>query len=265
MVVDDGSDDGTADVLAERGGTDLDLVALSQPVNGGPAAARNRGVAHATGEVVLFLDDDVAAAPDLLAAHLARHEAADDPQLGILGRVDWHPSVRRTAFLRWLDRSGLQFGYDTWLREGPVEPPYAAFYTANVSLRRDLLIDVGGFDERFPYAAYEDMELAFRLSRRGFHLDYRPAAQAFHTRSIDLAGFCARMTRVGESAALLRRAAPEFPLDDAALRSAYARRRKRLGWRALAMVGNATARERWYWSEVAAAYARGAVGGTGGA
>jgi glycosyltransferase involved in cell wall biosynthesis len=254
VVVDDGSGDESTDVLAAY----ADRVrAYVQPRNGGPAAARNRGIREATGDRVVFLDDDVAAAPDLLATHLDLHRAADDPLLGVLGRVEWDPSLRVTPFMRWLDRSGLQFGYDTWLVEGPVEPPYAAFYTANVSLSRSLLVDAGGFDERFPYAAFEDMELAFRLAERGFRLDYRPAARAFHTRAMELRGFAARMQRVGESAELMRRAAPQFPLDDAELRNRVTTGARRLRLRVAALVGDDRARGRHYWAEVAAAYERG--------
>lgn len=253
VVVDDGSGDETAEVLAAF----QDRVrGFTQPKNAGPAAARNRGITEARADLVLFLDDDIAAAPDLLSTHLALHAAAADPLLGVLGRVDWSPELTVTPFMSWLDRSGLQFGYDTWLREGPIDPPYAAFYTANLSMHRTALTDVGGFDERFPYAAFEDMELAFRLAERGFRLDYRPAARAFHTRAMELRGFCERMSKVGESAELLRRAAPAFPLDDADLRRRHVGRLERLR-RRLAAARTEGARSEHYWAEVATAYARG--------
>jgi GT2 family glycosyltransferase len=226
-----------------------------QPRNAGPAAARNRGIAAATGELLLFLDDDVAAAPDLLATHLALHADANDPMLGVLGRVDWDPALPVTPFMRWLDTSGLQFAYDTWLRPGEVDPPYGAFYTANLSMRRALLLGDNGFDERFPYPAFEDIELAFRLTKRGFRLVYDPAARGFHTRAMTLQGFAARMRKVGESAELIRRAAPQFPLDDRQLAEQdvgvveLVRRRLRA----------ATSRGRapYFWAVVGRAYARG--------
>ena len=254
IVVDDGSADATADVLAQAGGN---VVPLAQPANAGPAAARNRGIRTASGPLVLFLDDDVVAAPDLLSTHLALHSSARDPLLGILGRVDWHSSIRPTPFMHWLDRSGLQFAYDTWLSEGAVDPPYAAFYTANLSVPRDLLLDAGGFDERFPYAAFEDMELAFRMTKRGFHLDYRPQARAFHTRAMALPDFCVRMTKVGESAELMRQTAPEFGLDDAQLRAQDVSRLELLRRRVAATRGGDRPLGPYYWAVVGRAYARG--------
>jgi len=258
VVVDDGSGDETPQVLValsrEHPGV---VVPHVQPRNTGPAAARNRALETARAPLVLFVDDDVAAAPGLLATHLRLHAEAADPMLGILGRVDWHPDLTISTFMRWLDRSGLQFGYDTWLTEGPVQPPYAAFYTANLSMPRALLTDAGGFDERFPHAAYEDMELAFRLTERGFRLDYRPAALAWHMRSMELGSFATRMAKVGESAGLLRAAAPEFPIDDATLRAAWRPRRVRWALHARAARGDEQARDLWYWATIAAAYAHG--------
>lgn len=254
VVVDDGSRDQTADVLAAF---EDRVRAFVQPQNAGPAAARNTGIRAAYGEIVLFLDDDVAAAPDLLATHLELHRAAGDPLLGVLGRVDWDPALSVTPFMHWLDRSGLQFGYDTWLVEGPVEPPYAAFYTANVSVPRALLLDSGGFDERFPYAAFEDMELAFRLADRGFHLDYRPSARAFHIRAMDLRGFARRMQRVGESAELMRRAAPEFPLDDAQLQDKNVSVAELTRRRLAVLRGRERALAAYYWAVIGRAYCRG--------
>jgi glycosyltransferase involved in cell wall biosynthesis len=256
VVVDDGSGDATTGLLAAaaNGGT---VVALTQPRNAGPAAARNRGIHTATGELVLFLDDDVVAAPDLLSVHLAIHSQRADPLLGVLGRVDWDPSLTITSFMHWLDTSGLQFAYDTWLREGPVEPPYAAFYTANLSMRRELLVAENGFDERFPYPAFEDIELAFRLTGRGFHLDYQPSARGFHTRAMDLHGFAGRMHKVGESAELIRRAAPEFPLDDEQLAQQDVSTAELFRRALRAAAGGKRGRAAYYWAVVGRAYARG--------
>jgi GT2 family glycosyltransferase len=258
VVVDDGSADDTASVLRALASTRPWLRWASQPVNRGPAAARNRALADATGELVLFVDDDIVASPSLLRTHVQRHDAADDDRLAILGRVDWHPSLEITPFMRWLDRSGLQFAYDTWLTPGPVELPAAAFYTANLSVPRQLVLDVGGFDERFPFAAYEDMELATRLTARGLRMVYDPTALAYHRRAIDRRTFVQRMARVGESAQLMRAVSPDFPLDDGALVSRQASRVRLLvaGLQAV-LRRDDRSRADYYWSAVAASYKRG--------
>jgi glycosyltransferase involved in cell wall biosynthesis len=258
VVVDDGSSDETPSVLAELEPRLAWLRWSSQPVNQGPAAARNRAIAQATGDLLLFIDDDIVASPDLLRRHADLHDAAADDHRAILGRVDWHPSLTVTPFMRWLDGSGLQFAYDTWLREGRLEVPAAAFYTANLSIPRPLVSAVDGFDERFPFPAYEDLELATRLTKNGLTMDYRPAALAYHKRSIDLPTFRRRMSRVGESAQLMRAVAPDFPIDDRALVSRRVTPRRRL----LAAVSarlrpDDVTRGAYYWAAVAAAYDEG--------
>jgi glycosyltransferase involved in cell wall biosynthesis len=233
------------------------LTAVNLAANAGPAAARNRAVQESSGPLLLFLDDDVVASPSLLARHL-HHHAGGDATRAVLGRIEWHGDLTITPFMRWLDRSGLQFAFDTWLREGPVVPPYAAFYTANLSLHRELFETSGGFDERFPYAAYEDMELAWRLTSAGLALEFRPDALAFHRRGITLPDFRRRMKKVGESAALLAHVQPDFPVDDDL---ALAGRR---GWRgraALSLLARVAPTDKWrhahYGAEVAAAYLEG--------
>jgi GT2 family glycosyltransferase len=254
IVVDDASTDTTPAVLAEHASR-MPLRSLAQQANRGPAAARNLALEQASSSLVLFVDDDVVVTPTLLTDHVRLHEQAADPKLCVLGRVEWHPDLTVTPFMRWLDRSGLQFAYDTWLREGPVDPPYAAFYTANLSMRRSLVMEVGGFDERFPFPAYEDMELAFRLTGAGLRMDYRPEALAFHARPIDLTAFRERMARVARSASLLRAAAPGFPLDDSDLLSRHRRRRERMRLLLRAMVTRTEqARAEHYWAQVAHAY-----------
>jgi glycosyltransferase involved in cell wall biosynthesis len=258
VAVDDGSGDATPRVLEEHAARMRNLRGFSLPANAGPAAARNRAINEAAGDLVLFVDDDIVAPPSLVATHLRLHDTArGDRHLGVLGRVDWHPDLEVTPFMHWLDTSGLQFGFDTWLQEGPVVPPAAAFYTCNLSMHRDLLAEVGAFDERFPYPAYEDMELAWRLERHGFRLEYRPEAQAFHARAIDLATFRARMAKVAESAALLRRVQPDFPIDETQFEGTVPGRTELLRLRLKARRGDASARARLYRAEIRAGYQEG--------
>ena len=260
VVADDGSGDDTGAVVraAARRSGNVRLETLA--VNSGPAAARNRALKAAAASLVLFLDDDVEAGPGLVSTHLDLHEAADD-RLGVLGLVRWAPHLRVTPFMRWLDHSGHQFAYDTWLRPGPVPVAHAAFYTANLSMRRDLVLEVGGFDETFPYASFEDIELAWRMSQRGFHLEYRPEALAYHGRPIDLATFRRRTANDAESAALARRLQPELEIDESGREHGFLRRRTRLlmslAVPAAELLGRDRFLARYYQAEIAAAYRSG--------
>ncbi len=225
VVVDDGSTDGTGDWLRSRS-FDLPLRVLSQE-NRGPAAARNTGVAVSGGRWVAFLGDDTVPAIGWLAAHHAAHRShGDDPHLAVLGYTGWHPRMRLTPFLRYINEHGLQFGYA--LIEDPQDVPFNFFYTSNISLARELLL-AEPFDLRFPYAAWEDIELAYRLKKRGLRMMYQPAAQVAHDHPTDLARFAARQERAGYCAVVFQRLHPELgsflgigpqgppPLPDAAV------------------------------------------------
>jgi GT2 family glycosyltransferase len=86
VVVDDGSSDHTAEVIAEAAsGADITGVRHARPK--GRSAASNAGASRATGDVLIFLDGDTLAAPDLVAGHLERHRQREN--LVVRGET-WH-------------------------------------------------------------------------------------------------------------------------------------------------------------------------------
>jgi len=119
----------------------------------GPAAARNVGWRAARAPWVVFLDDDVVPGPawrERLAADLRSSDAA-----GVQARVSVPlPSDRRPT---------------DWERQvaGLSRAPWIS---ADIAYRRDVLAEVGGFDERFPRAYREDTDLAIRVRARGHRL-----------------------------------------------------------------------------------------------
>jgi GT2 family glycosyltransferase len=206
VVVDDGSTDGTFDWLGER--TPARPVRRLRQQNRGPAAARNRGVAASTGELVAFLGDDTVPEPGWLAAHwAARRMYSGAPRLAVIGYTGWHPRMRLTPFLCYINEQGPQFGYS--LIRDPGNVPFNFFYTSNLSLPRELLLEEP-FDENFPHPAWEDIEASYRLFRRGLQLVYEPLARVLHDHPTDFRRFCARQERAGESAVLFARKHPEL-------------------------------------------------------
>lgn len=263
VVIDDGSADGTQTVLEESTRSWPSLRWFTQPTNRGPAAARNRGVAEASAPLILFVDDDIVATPDLVRRHIDFHESIDDESVGMVGHVSWHSELPVSDFMRWLDASGLQFAFDT-MAAGPVARPWEAFYTCNLSLRRRLLEDAGGFDDRFPYPAFEDIDLGLRLARLGFRLEYVPDALAWHSRAITLEVFCRRMRTVGESAVLLREAQPDLPIGmplHARMPTSWQRAKAWILRPAIALSGSAELRRRYFQHRVNTAFAEGMSAG----
>ncbi len=198
VVVDDGSTDGTGEWLESRS-FEVPAQVLRQP-NSGPAEARNRGVRHADGGRVAFLGDDTVPSRGWLASHdRASRDQPDRDRLAVLGYTDWHPRVRVRPFQRYINEYGLQFGYA--LIDEPEDVPFNFFYTSNVSLPRELLL-AEPFAGGFPYAAWEDIELSYRLTRPeiGMRMIYACDAVTAHDHPTSLERFIERQEKVGYSA-----------------------------------------------------------------
>ena len=173
IVVDDGSQQPVDQVVARfRDGPAVTL--LRQP-NGGLAAARNRGAARASGDVLLFLDDDIRPAPRFLAAHMAVHES--DDMAVALGSLPHPDDLEMTPFLYYLDRI---VHYDLFKRYGSADRIPLPPLNGNSSLRRAHFEAAGGYDLCFASYGGEDTEMGYRLIRRGLRFVYAPDAAGYH-------------------------------------------------------------------------------------
>jgi len=221
VVVDDGSTDGTAEWLKiqrSRG----DVMALSQP-NAGPAAARNRGAAIATGEILLFLGDDTEPVDGWLLGHLEEHRlfGSQGEPVAVVGYSGF-PDDHDTPFCRFINEFGAQFGYA--LIEDPGLVPFNFFYTSNVSIPRRIFTELGGFREDFAAAAWEDIEFAYRATKLGLRLRYQPRARTVHHHRIQPRTFCRRQRTSGRAGAVFAGLHPELEEFLGAHRARAARR-----------------------------------------
>jgi GT2 family glycosyltransferase len=206
VVVDDGSSDGTAEWLETQIGIP-GFKAIRQQ-NSGPASARNRGVAAASGDLILFLGDDTEPQPGWLGAHLEEHRLFGSAgPLTVLGYTSFSPEIE-SPFLRFINEYGAQFGY--LLIEDPRAVPFNFFYTSNISLPRNELVRLGGFREDFPAAAWEDIEFAYRAVGDGLKIHYQPQARTLHRHCIRPRTFCRRQRTSGRSAAIFAKLHPEL-------------------------------------------------------
>ncbi|CAN5682772.1 hypothetical protein BH23PLA1_BH23PLA1_09460 [soil metagenome] len=172
IVVDDGSTDDSAAQAEAFGATVLRF----QPRRG-PAAARNAGVHRASSPIVFFLDADVAVHPEAIARVLERFEA--DPDLDALfGSYDDAPAA-----------PGLVSRYRNLLhhhihQQGEFQNgarPAHTFWTGCGAIRRDVILQVGGFDPRlYRRPAIEDIELGYRLVKAGHRVALVRDIQATH-------------------------------------------------------------------------------------
>jgi GT2 family glycosyltransferase len=173
VVVSDGSQDGTNDYLQSLN-TTLRVTAVVQS-NQGVAVARNRGLAEATGQIALFLDDDVVPTPRLMAEHLRVHDEQGDGVV-VLGPMLTPADAAMQPWVRW-EQAMLLKQYSDMIA-GRWAPTARQFYTGNTSLARRHVLEVGGFDPAFRRA--EDVELAYRLAGRNLHFAFNPDAVGYH-------------------------------------------------------------------------------------
>lgn len=195
IVVDDGSSDGTWEWLQATAAVltrpQLEIV---RQENRGQGQARNRGLQLAGDGLVLFLGDDVIACRDLVAEHRRAHATATSPR-AVVGFIDWRRTeMRVTPALEMVNREGHQFGF-AHMRPGEAVP-FTCFYTSNLSLPRELLGN-DPFDAAFQSYGWEDVELGYRLDRRGVKLYYHPAAAAEHLHPMTLTDLFARQRAAG--------------------------------------------------------------------
>ncbi len=155
LVIDDGSTDGTEAVLASFG----DRVRLFRQDRAGPSAARNRGVLHARGRYVAFLDADDLWLPHKLARqveHMTRHPDVALVYADYTRGAD--PAVPSEPRLRHYRHRATGDVFHNLLRENFI-------HTSSVLVRREALAQAGLFDPSL--RGSEDLDLWLRVARWG--------------------------------------------------------------------------------------------------
>lgn len=205
IVVVDGSSDGTAQALQS-----LDLPfpfkVIEQP-NLGAASARNRGAEAASGEVVLFLDDDMEAHPSLLEEHERSHRAGAEV---VLGNIPLHPRSPQNFLSRgvraWADSRARQLA-------GPSYRLTALdVLTGQLSIRREAFNAVGGFDEGFTRDGTfgnEDLEFGVRLLNGRYRVAFNPNAVSYHKYVVGFRQHLEQWRELGRADVMLARSHPE--------------------------------------------------------
>jgi len=183
---------------------------LRRQKNQGPAAARNLALEHCRAALVLILNDDAAPAPSLLEVHLKAHAEAPS-RTAVLGSFHFSEEARRNPIVQLMDRSDLLFDFER-LRHGQTYD-WTYFWTCNISLSKEALLEAGGFDaENFPEAICEDVELGFRLEKLGWSVLYRADAECRHNHELTSTDYLRRGERLGRNQLRLAQKHDEIPL-----------------------------------------------------
>lgn len=201
LIVDDGSKDNTEQFLSKYvKKTPLHLSYTILEANGGPARARNFGLEMCRAGVILIIGDDIEPDKELVAKHLTFHQEKSDEGAAMLGYVYFPEEMQPNAFMRWLSHEGRKYFFDYDSLKPGQRLDHLYFYTCNVSVKAKLLSKSGWFDESFPFASHEDLELGHRLSNNGMHLIYDPTAKGAHWHMLSVKGIGKRVYLMGYSA-----------------------------------------------------------------
>ncbi len=181
VVVDDGSVDATGALLEGLGDR---LVAVTQAENHGFASACNAGAAAASGELLVFLNNDTLPTPGWLDALV--DEADAHPEAAVIGaKLLWPDNVVQHAGVV-ITQGGLPHHiYSGFPAEHPavnVSRPFQAVTAACMLVRREAFEHVGGFDEAYRNG-YEDIDLCLRLGAAGHEIRYCHEAVVYHLES----------------------------------------------------------------------------------
>jgi GT2 family glycosyltransferase len=148
----------------------VDFVDTGKPVCA--AAARNRGIAACSGQLIVFTDSDCIPEPDWLQRHEHAHRAGHQVVGG---------AVSLTGFNFWAQADNVSMFHDFLAAHGPGER--LLLPTLNLSVQRHVIDAVGFMDESFPGAAAEDSDWTVRMRLGGYKLFFESSAVVRHAPS----------------------------------------------------------------------------------
>ncbi len=206
LVVDNGSTDSTPELIRRTVRRWPQVRSVLEPRRGS-AYALNAGAEAARAPVLVFVDDDMVAAPGLVAFHLGAHR--QHPGSCILGQILSAPS--RRPFDRML--AYIFDGLRTTLTER--EPTFMDYWSGNVSLSRETYFRFGGYSEVFGRIGYgKDVDFGRRLVLGGVPLRFVPEAATTHHFSESFADRLGKAHRIGLACSYIKENHPDCPVDD---------------------------------------------------
>lgn len=199
VIVDDGSTDGTEKMINSLS-PPCRLVYLHQDRKG-PAIARNLGIKNARGKIIVFIDSDIFSSPDFINEHVKFHRRFGDvvvsgPTVRTDKLKDVFSDIKRRKFRESLAWSG------------------PSLITSNLSVKKEFLLKVGGFDGEFVGMGWHDWELGLRLKKLGLEVKRNVETIVYHykrkRRLSDIPFLCEKRRGQGINAVLYYKKHPSL-------------------------------------------------------
>jgi glycosyltransferase involved in cell wall biosynthesis len=172
IVVDDQSGE-DLEPLIEGFRDRLEVRWMRSAVKGRPGA-RNTGAADARGGILWFLDDDMEVVAGAKKEHCRTLAGGCEVSIGAI-----ESSSKGKSLWNALDDSRFELHRDQ--ASGPSGPPFTAFFTGNLAIRREAFRELGGFDQlTFRYYGGEDFDMGLRCIETDMRIAHTPDALARH-------------------------------------------------------------------------------------
>jgi glycosyltransferase involved in cell wall biosynthesis len=186
VVVDDGSPTAVAAFVSTRTPALAFSLRCLRQANAGPAAARNTGFRASSGQIVLFMDDDILPSPQLLSQHVEAHRIR--PGCAIFGSCPFLQPQPSTLLFQYIEESP-HFSPAKAQSEDFVKCPIVA--SGQLSVERELFDPVQGvYSDGLTTPAAEEYELSLRLQQRGIPILHALRIVAWHDQPISIESLC---------------------------------------------------------------------------
>ncbi|MGQ9720639.1 MAG: glycosyltransferase family 2 protein [Candidatus Jordarchaeum sp.] len=202
IVVDDGSE---YNLSEEISGLGLNYKIIYFYIDHhGRASARNYAIKNAAGEILLFFDDHSRPSPGLIEEHVKGHYKKKNHG-ALRGRIEYIKDFSES-----LNLMNIHFWHNLH-RKIFQNNPIVAFGTHNLSVKREVISKIGGFDEIFNCYGGEDQEFGIRIKKAGYRIGYLPKAITYNIRiPKNNTEILTRAAESGKMAALLIKKHPDY-------------------------------------------------------
>ncbi len=193
ILVADNSSDGTPDMvrrLAEDSPIPIRLITSTERL---PAVKRNQALHLATGDLVIWMNDDVWVGSDFVQRHVDAHARASAP-VAVVGLVEQSKSMPDNPFTRWY----RPFAYGEITDRAGRAVSYRYHWSMNLSMPRQVMLARNLiFHQDWANIGHEDVELGYRWTRAGYQVIFEPAAWGEHYHPHDLNSACRLQDSIG--------------------------------------------------------------------
>jgi glycosyltransferase involved in cell wall biosynthesis len=203
VIADDGSTDETRELINTNSWSFS--VKYCYQENNGRSAARNLGWQNAHGNIIVFIDDHVVLDENFLEEHFKAHQGNNKNKFAVVRGY----APRIGAVENYIGKSFQPDNRERkWLLKHRNDP-FRTFCTNNISIRKNVLQEISGFDEDFKEYGFQDAEIGWRVKLAGYRfvINLKAIGNIFSAQ-LGLLKRCNKMRQAGHSAVLFRKKHP---------------------------------------------------------